>query len=205
MEYEKLKAAAETITMPDERKRRIVRNCKTQISNTRKEIGMNTKKNIFYRKPAAALVALVLCLSLSVTALAASGVLKGYFRDVTNWQGAVVGTSYEEATNEIDVSVTVNGNELMVLAAFCVPQEFPYREAEKLGIAAYRIVDENGKTVKEGAAEAAEIVNGQAAIHIGLDGIAGGSYTLVVTSFVAEKKADQPLPVNGSWECAFLK
>ena len=205
MEYEKLKAAAETITMPDERKRRIVRNCKTQISDSGKETGMNTKKNIFYRKPAAVFVAVALCLSLSVTALASTGVLQGYFRDITNWQGAIVGTSYEQATDEIGLEVTVNGNELTALATFFIPQDFPYREIEKLGIAAYRIVDANGNVVKEGAAEAVEVVNGQADIRIQLDDIDSGSYVLIVTAFVGEKKAEQPLPVNGSWECGFIK
>ena len=51
MDYEKLKSAAETITMPEEVKRRIVRNCKTQILNSRKEIVMKTNKNnTFIRK-----------------------------------------------------------------------------------------------------------------------------------------------------------
>ena len=83
MDYEKLKAAAETITMPEEVKRRIVRNCKTQILNSRKEIVMKTNKNnTFIRKPAAVFVAVALCLSLSATALAATGVLQGFFQDI---------------------------------------------------------------------------------------------------------------------------
>ena len=205
MDYKKLKSAAEAITMPEEAKHRIVRNCKNQITNERKETVMKTNKhNTFVRKPAAVFAAAALCLSLSVTALAA-GVSKGFFRDITNWQGAVVGTSYEQATDEIDVNVTVNGSELTVLATFSVPQEFPYRDAEKLGIAAYRIVDAAGKTVQEGSAESAETVNGQTAVSIGLDGIDRGSYKLIVTAFVSEKKADQPLNINGNWECAFIK
>lgn len=206
MDYAKLKSAAETITMPEEVKRRIVGNCKTQISNSRKEILMKTNKhNAFFRKPAAVFIAVALCLTLSATALAATGVLQGYFRDITNWQGAIVGTSYEQATDEIDMRVTVNGNELTVLATFSIPQEFPYREVEKLGIAAYRIVDANGKVVKEGAAESTEVTNGQAAVNILLDDIDSGSYKLVVTAFVGGKKAEQPLNISGNWECAFTK
>ena len=204
MDYEKLRSAAETITMPEDTKRRIVRNCKTQISNSRKENLMKINQNhTFTRKPAAVFVAVVLCLCLSVTVLAATGISKGYFRDITNWQGAVVGTSYEQASDEISMDATVNGNELTVLATFLIPQEFPYRELEKLGIAAYRIVDADGKVVKEGAAEAVEVINGQAAINIQLDGIGGGSCKLIVTAFVGEKKAEQPLSINGNWECVF--
>lgn len=206
MNYEELKSAAETITMPEEMKHRIVRNCKAQISTSRKETVMKNSKNIsFFRKPAAVFAILAICLSLSVTAIAASGVLKGYFRDITNWQGAVVGISYEQATDEIRMDVTVNRNELTVLATFANPQMMPYKYTEKLGIAAYQIVDANGKAVKEGAANSVEVVNGQAAVSIRLDDIDSGSYKLVVTAFVSEKKADQPLNINGNWECIFSK
>ena len=104
------------------------------------------------------------------------------------------------------MSVTVNGDELTVVATFAIPQEFPYREVEKLGIAAYQILDADGKVVKEGTtSESSEIVNGQAAVRIPLGGIPGGSYKLIVTAFVAEKKAEQPLNLNGRWECDFTK
>ena len=136
---------------------------------------------------------------------AASEALKGYFRDITNWRGAIVGTSYEQATDEIGMEVTVNGNELTALVTFFNPQDFPYRETEKLGIAAYRIVDANGDVLKEGAAESTEIINGQAAIKIQLDDLESGSYKLIVTAFVSEKKADQPLNIHGAWEYIFSK
>lgn len=206
MEYDKLKTAAEAITMPDEMRRRIVRNCKTQISISRKEMIMDADRiRTFFRKPAAVFAVLVIIVSLSVTVLAAMGIPRGFFRDITNWQGAVTGTSYEQATGEINMSVAVNGNELTVLATFSIPQEFPYGEAEKLGIAAYRIVDAAGSIVKEGSTEATGIAGGQAAIPIPLEGLAGGSYKLIVSAFVSEKKADQPLNIHGSWECEFTR
>lgn len=206
MDYEKLRTAAETITMPEEVKRRIIGNCKTQLIGSGKETVMKTNRNnTFFRKPAAVFVAVALCLSLSVTALAATDVMQGFFRDITDYRGAVVGTAYEQATDEINMCVTVNGGELTALATFSIPREFPYREIEKLGIAAYRIVDANGKIVKEGAAESTEVINGQTAVSIKLDDIDSGSYKLIVTAFVGEKKAEQPLNLNGNWECAFTK
>ena len=206
MDYEKMKLAAETITMPEEMKRRIVGACKAEHSNARKELMMKTNKNhSFLKKPAAVFAAVVICLSLSAVAFAAAGATQGFFRDITNWRGAVVGTSYEQATDEIDMSVTVNGNELTALATFADPQMIPYKHAERLGIAAFQIVDAQGKVVKEGAIEAVEITNGQASVSIPLDGIASGSYKLVVTAFVSEKKADQPLTINGNWESVFTK
>ena len=204
MDFEQLRSAAETITMPEEAKRRIVRNCKTQILSSRKETPMKPNNPTFFRKPAAILIIAALCLSLSVTDLAAAGVLEGYFRDITNWQGAIVGTSYEQATDEIGMEVTVNGNELTVLVTFVDPQIFPYREIEKLGIAAYRILDTNGKTVNEGAAASVDVVNGRVAVSIQLDDLNSGSYKLIVTAFVGEKKSEQPLNINGNWECGFI-
>lgn len=206
MEFENLKSAAKEITMPEEMKRRIAHNCKKQIVNTMEEHTMNNRKNnSFFRKPAAVFAALAVCISLSVTALAATGVLQGFFWDITNYSGDIVGTSYEQATDEINMDVTVNGNELTVLAIFADPQIAPYVYAEQLGIAQYRIVDGNGKEVKEGSTDSAEVVNGQAAVNIELDDISSGNYKLIVTAFVSEKKADQPLNINGNWECEFTK
>ena len=207
MEFENLKSAAKKISMPEEMKERIVRNCQKQIENTMEEHTMNNcKSTSLFRKPAVVLAALAVCLSLSVTALADTGVLRGYFRDITHFSGAIVGTSYEQATDEIHMDVTVSGDELTVLAAFAAPHKFPYRETELLGIAEYRILDAEGKVVQEGATDrSCPVVNGQAAVVIGLKGLESGSYKLMVTAFVSEKKADQPLKIHGSWECAFRR
>ena len=206
MEFESLKSAAQEITMPEEMKRRIAHNCK-QIETTMEEHNMNNRKNTsFFRKPAAVFAALAVCLSLSVTALAATGVLQGFFRDITNHSGAIVGTSYEQATDEIDMDVTVDGDELTVLATFVDPNKFPYRESQLLGIADYRIMDAEGNVVQEGATDKfTPVANGQASIVLELNELATGSYKLIVTAFVSEKKADQPLNISGTWECEFSK
>ena len=206
MEFENLKSAAQEITMPEEMKRRIAHNCK-QIETTMEEHNMNNRKNTsFFRKPAAVFAALAVCLSLSVTALAATGVLQGFFRDITNHSGAIVGTSYEQATDEIDMDVTVDGDELTVLVTFVDPNKFPYRESQLLGIADYRIMDAEGNVVQEGATDKfPPVANGQASIVLELNELATGSYKLIVTAFVSEKKADQPLNINGNWECEFTK
>ena len=168
---------------------------------------MNNRKNTsFFRKPAAVFAALAVCLSLSVTALAATGVLQGFFRDITNHSGAIVGTSYEQASDEIDMDVTVDGDELTVLATFVDPNKFPYRESQLLGIADYRIMDAEGNVVQEGATDKfTPVANGQASIVLELNELATGSYKLIVTAFVSEKKADQPLNISGTWECEFSK
>ena len=101
------------------------------------------------------------------------------------------------------IEKNLNGGELTVLASFVYPQTAPYIYSERLGIASYQIVNENAEIVKQGSAEAVEIYNGQASIGIPLDDMGSGSYKLIVTAFVSEKKADQPLKINGSWEATF--
>ena len=66
-------------------------------------------------------------------------------------------------------------------------------------------MDTNGKTVSEGSAASAEVVNRHAAVSIQLDDLDSGSYSLMIRAFVGEKKAEQPLNINGSWECEFSK
>lgn len=207
MELKNLKSAARDITMPEEMKHRIINSCRTQLIHSGKETVMKTnQKRTIFRKPAAALAALAILLSLAVTAVAAPGILKGRFRDIKDWRGAVVGTSYEQATDEIAVSVTVNGNALTVHAVIADPNMAPYVYAERMGIAQYRIESEKGKTVQKGTAESVETMNGTAAVTIPLDGLESGSYNLILTAFfITENKADQPLNINGNWECTFTK
>ena len=152
---------------------------------------------------AAVFAALAICLSLSVSAMAASGLLKGFFQDVKRPDGAVIGTTYEQATDEIALKVNVDGNTLMAVAAFT--DKAPFIAAE-MGIGNYQIVDGNGKVVKDGSyTEHTKIIDGQAEIRIDISDIDNGSYKLIVTSFVAYNKADPPMAVNGDWACNFTK
>ena len=200
MKYSNMKNVAEKLVMPEDMKRRIITNCKLEISQTRKESIM--KKNTF-KRPAAVFAAMAICLSLSISAMAASGMLKGFFQDVKRPDGAVIGTTYEQATDEIAIKLDVNDDVLVVDASYTGVAPF---EAEELGLGDYQIVDGNGNIVKEGTSTGyAEIADGCATIKIYIDDVEDGSYKLIVNSFIATKKADQPLKVNGNWECNFTK
>ena len=204
MDYTMLKLAAASITMTEERKQRVVERCKTQMKHSGKELNMHTKNcHIFSRKPAAVLAVVVICLSLSAVALAAAEKGQGFFRDIADWRGAIVGTSYEQATDEIQMDASVNNGQMTVVTVFSERGKALYNEAEKLGIAEYQIVGADGRSVQEGSTASVVIVNGQAAIDIQLDGLGIGNYKLVVTALYTEKKADQALTIHGSWECAF--
>ena len=65
-------------------------------------------------------------------------------------------------------------------------------------------MDLSGNVIVEGErTDLSEIINGEAEITISLDQISSGNYKLVINAFVGSKKADQPLQINGTWECAF--
>lgn len=80
----------------------------------------------------------------------------------------------------------------------------PYSELEILGIDSYQIVDMSGNIIIEGErTDLFEIINAKTEIKISLDNTTAGDYKLVIHSFVGSKKADQPLIINGAWECEF--
>ena len=51
----------------------------------------------------------------------------------------------------------------------------------------------------------AEVVDGKATIKLSLDRLPRGSYKLLISEMISEKKADQPLTLSGNWECEFVR
>lgn len=149
------------------------------------------------KKRMTVLIAAVLITALCcVTAFAA--VNGGWFADVKNGVGAITGTEYHNATEEITVTAEANNNPLTVTVTFLAPEQFPYRELETLRIGEYRIDDNSGNETDN-----APIVNGIAQLTIPVGDLPAGSHTLHIASFIGEKKAEQPLPIYGDWECTF--
>ena len=202
MDYERLKNSVKGIEMPDEMRARIIRNCEWKILHEPEENTMNHNiADRWLKKPAAVAAALCLCLA-GITA-AASGRL-GFFKDITNWNGAVVGTQYEQASDEIEITVSADQNGITVCAVVIDPAAAPYSEIETLGIESYKIVDMSGKVIVEGEkTELFELAGGKSIITIPSDNIGSGEYKIVITAFVGAAKADQPLQISGIWECAF--
>lgn len=202
MKYEKMKQAAEGIKMPEDMKRRILYSCRTQLLNTEREYEM--KKHKIFKKPAAVLATLILCLSMSATAVAERDIWQGFFQDITDFRGAITGQTYEQATAEIDVHAAVTEDALEVQAVFVDPERMPYSELEHLGIGAYQIIDDEDHIVREGAVDAfAPVTDGQAKIELPMEALKHGRYRLIITAFTGEKKADQDLMMYGHWEYAF--
>ncbi len=198
MEIEMLKGFR-NVAMPDEMKERVIKKCTAELCK-REE---NKMKKIF-KKPVAIVAAVVACICLSVTALAASGQLDGFLENITNWNGAITGEVYKQATEEIKVNVASADNQLIVTTEFVKSDKPPYSAQDFLQIGAYKILDSNGNVVIEGnTSEAIEITDGFAEMKIDTDELESGSYTLVISSFIGSKKAEQPLDIFGNWVCEF--
>lgn len=213
METKLLEEKVKEIQMPEEMRKRILAKCnENMVVDMKKE--MESKKmrknngNKIWNKSLVMAASLALCICVTgITAMAASGQLKGFFKDKIGWNGAVVGTTYEQATDEILVSV-VNADveeELELLVTFVNPEEAPYREIEMVRIESYQILDATGKVVAEGGTDEyrmmAEAVNMSVPVRV----LEEGSYKLVITAFSGSAKADQPLSIYGEWECVFKK
>ena len=193
------------IMMKNELKRDIRTNDK--MEKEMEKTKMNRKsKNKYIKHPMTAAAALVLCVCITgVTAMAAAGKLEGFFKDIKRWDGAVVGTSYEQATEEIAVSIEMaTDEELDILVIIEEPAKPPYSESELFGIASYKIEDMSGNIVLSEEAFGERVsFNNQMSLEIPLNQIPSGEYKLVIKQFISEKKADQPLRISGNWECEF--
>jgi len=217
-----LKHQVKQIKMPEETKKRILEHCnekitsemeKKQMKNITGNENVGKRKNMAskFKKPAMLAAALAVCLCMTgITAMAAGGKLEGFFKDKVNWNGAITGQTYEQATEEVEVTAKFkeDADVLVVAVTLLDAAKAPYTEIETLSLGKFCILDGTGKevsAVEESALEAVVLENGQAEIVIPAEGLADGAYKLQISSFVGEKKADQPLEIKGSWECEFVK
>ncbi len=201
---ELLKKKMKEVKMTDEMQERILQNCRKEAEKERTDMSMTERKNDkrWFQKPLAVAAALVLCLTVGgVTAFAASGKAEGFFKDITDWRGAVTGTTYEQATEEIDVNVKEEGAVFRVEVSFKDAEKVPFSGLEMLAVGKYQVIDANGKIVAKGdAGEAVPVQEGQMVLTIDRTNLPEGQYTLQLQSFIGSKKADQPLSINGNWE-----
>lgn len=180
MDFYGIRDAVEKLHMPEDMRRRIAAN-----TCQRKEHTMKKR----YRKPAVIAAVLTLCLCLPIGTMAAGRT--GHFKDILGWNNAVIGTTYENATEEILVTAARQQDTLVITAVLLKPDSFPYREIETLSIGAYTL---NGAAQE--ATDPVSLQNGTAVFRIPCT---EEPEQLEITSFVGHKKAEQPLPIKGSW------
>ena len=171
----------------------------------------NMNKNQIKKTVAAAAVALVCVFAVGSTTFADS--IKGMFKDIVRFDGAVTGSEYVGATDEVRVTageVTVTDTEVYVPVeiTFLNPETAPFKYIELVEVDAFEILNTDGEVVvsEEEANVVCSVNNGVANLSLSVEAgklVAGETYTLVIESFEGCKKADAPLAVKGEWECAF--
>ncbi len=169
------------------------------MTNKNKAKTVNVKKVAII---AAAVMAIIATTGAAVYA-ATDG---GFFKDVTNMFGAVTGTEYLNATNEVSVSVS---DDMTVTVTFNTPDVAPYSAISEIKLGDYKIVDKNGNEVANvtGGNAVAQITNGMAElpVEVSLGALVkGDSYTLIVESFFGLSKADAPIEIMGEWHADFV-
>ena len=199
MDKKKFVNKIKEIEMPKDMQQRIIEKC--YIETEKKSM------NKMFKKPMVAVASFALCVCLmGVTALAATGKLEGYFRDIKRWDGAVVGTAYEQATDEVELNIVEVSDKLVVEITMVKSKEAPYSFFEMFGIKKYKIVDRNGNVIVENEnLEMSAIANNKVLVNVPLDDVGNGEYTLIVSELVGGSKADQPLGLAGTWECSFRR
>ena len=162
----------------------------------------------FRKNTVAAAVALVLTFGLlTAGAVTYADSIRGAFSDVTRFDGAVVGTEYHDATEEIEVTAETVGNTITVNARFLYPADAPYAFITDLSLKNATLTDSSGtKLLTVAETEITPISNGSVSIIIPMGTVSlspDESYTLTFDTAVGHAKAEQPLPMSGNWSCTF--
>ncbi len=170
-----------------------------------------SQKTVWRR--AAIAVAAVLCIAL-IGIPAAAGTFEGFFRDITRFDGAVVGVTYENATDEISIEVSgANASGMsvdIILLEMGSKEPYKYLAGGEMALGDFKILNSRGVEVYsvEGVGEqSASIEDGKAVISYAIEPqvlASGEKYTLVIESVYGLQKAEQPLKMSGHWEVGFV-
>jgi len=155
------------------------------------------------------------CHSLTLTPIANS--IKGFFKDITRFDGAITGTEYTNATNDIKIETfeieTENGKILLpVEVIFENKTEAPFPYIREIAVAEYRILDSDNKEIakmKTAATESVKgnVTDGKALVNIPLDDNMRNNetYFIQIDKMYGLSKADAPLHITGTWKCEFTR
>ena len=144
---------------------------------TMEEHIMNKPKITMKRTLAIAAVLALCIITAAMTPLANS--IKGFFSDIIRLDGAVTGTRYENATNDIKIDIleltTENGNVIIPLElTFENPNEAPFPYIQEVAISEYKIVDNHNKEITKAKLSADNgekgcVDNGKVLVNLSVD------------------------------------
>ncbi len=188
---------------------------KEQIKNM--EERTMSKPKITMRRTLAIAAVLALCIvTVCMTPLASS--IRGFFSDIVRFDGAITGTQYENATNDIKVDVleltTENGNVIIpVELTFKNPTEAPFPYIREVAISEYKILDSGNKGIIKTKLSAEDgdkgaVTDGKVLVNLSLNDAklkSGEEYTIVIEKMYGLSKADTPLHITGTWKCNFIR
>ncbi len=190
---------------------------KEEIKNMEERTMSKPKSRITIKRAIAIAAVLALCLvTVCMTPLANS--IRGFFSDIVRFDGAITGTRYENATNDIKVDVleltTENGNVIIpVELTFENPTEAPFPYIQEVAVSEYKIFNSNNKEVIKAKLPAEDgdkgtVSDGNVLVNLLMkdDKLKSGEeYTIVIEKMYGLSKADAPLHITGTWKCKFVK
>ena len=182
---------------------------KTEINKVEGK-NMSKPKNIIWLRRASTVAAVVTICAVTVVS---AGAIKGMFKDVKRWDGAVIGTEYVNATNDIEMNISETKDEYISLDInFENPNEAPFAFIQEVAITDYKVLDNNDKEVLEVNSTVengikGNVENGRILLELPTNDKLNSNqnYKLVVNTIYGLAKADQPLKITGTWECEFSR
>lgn len=165
---------------------------------------------------AAAVLLCVISVCICIPSIASSE--EGFFKDIVRWwDGAVVGTEYENAAQEIQIqaapAIVEDGKWFIPLTVtfFEMGSKEPYIHliGGSAALGDYQIIDASGTEIYSAHGQqetVGELEDGKTAFMqpAGVETLSKGTkYILVIESIYGLRKAEQPLEIKGHWECEF--
>jgi len=181
------------------------------------EVNTMSKPKITMKRTLALVAVLALCI-ITVTMTPLANSIRGFFSDIVRFDGAITGTQYENATNDIKVDVleltSENGNVIIPLdLTFENPTEAPFPYIQEVAVSGYKILNKNNKEVIKTKVSAEDgdkgtVSDGKVLVNLSLkdDKLKSGEeYTIVIEKMYGLSKADAPLHITGTWKCNFTR
>lgn len=144
--------------------------------------------------------------------------IRGFFSDIKRFDGAITGTKYENASNDIKIDVlelnSESGKVIIPLElTFVNSTEAPFPFIQEISIAEYKILDSNNEkiaNIKVSASDAEKGIasEGKALVKLSIADeklTFGEEYTIVIEKMYGLSKADAPLHITGTWKCSFIR
>ena len=178
---------------------------------------MNKAKSRMTMKRTLAIAAVLALSFVTVTLTPLASSIRGFFSDIVRFDGTITGTQYENATNDIKVSIleltSENDNIIPLELTFENPTEAPFPYIQGVSVAEYKIFDSTNKEIVKVKLSAEDgdkgtVSDGKVQVNLSLNDeklISGEEYTIVIEKMYGLSKADAPLHITGTWRCKFTK